>query len=388
MISRIEASNYRCFRELNQSVEPLQILVGPNGSGKSTFLDVIAFLGTLSSESVQSAVEERSENFHDLVWGREGRKFAIAIEARVPEGKYPESEWPAPVTIRYEIGLQLEPASETVAVGHERLIVKGSDPVRRRMTTVLRREAKQSVFRAEIGNQIYSYDLHQNYTGLNNLPVDETAFPAAAWLKALLREGVRKVSLDTELLRSASPPNQRRAVDYDGWNLPRLVARVTENPAVFDRWLAHLRTALPDLETVRTSFRPEDKYRYLILRFASGVDIPQWLVSDGTLRLLALTIIPYLNEQDVVYLVEEPETGVHPTALETIFQSLSSVYDGQVIMTSHSPLLLALAKPEQLMCFTKTSEGVEVIRGDQHPALRDWTCDVNLSDLFASGVLG
>src|SRR6266536_5551268 len=103
MISHIEASNYRCFRDFNQDIEPLQILVGPNGSGKSTLLDIIALLGTLTSETVQSAIEERSENFHDLVWGREGRNFALAIEAKIPEEKYLQYEEPARNTIRYEI---------------------------------------------------------------------------------------------------------------------------------------------------------------------------------------------------------------------------------------------------------------------------------------------
>jgi len=111
-------------------------------------------------------------------------------------------------------------------------------------------------------------------------------------------------------------------------------------------------------------------------------------VSDGTLRLLALTILAYLPEFKGIYLVEEPENGVHPTALETIYQSLSSVYEGQVLVTSHSPVLLSLPKREQLLCFQKTTEGAEIIPGDKHPALRDWKGEVSLSDLFAAGVLG
>jgi len=45
MITKVEASGYRCLREVSQDLQPYQILVGPNGSGKSAFLDVIAFLG-------------------------------------------------------------------------------------------------------------------------------------------------------------------------------------------------------------------------------------------------------------------------------------------------------------------------------------------------------
>jgi predicted ATPase len=73
-----------------------------------------------------------------------------------------------------------------------------------------------------------------------------------------------------------------------------------------------------------------------MIHYAGGVEVPQWMVSDGTLRLLALTLLAYLPGVQGVYLVEEPEVGVHPTAIETIIQSLSSVYEGQVLVTSHS----------------------------------------------------
>jgi predicted ATPase len=145
---------------------------------------------------------------------------------------------------------------------------------------------------------------------------------------------------------------------------------------------------LPDLDAIKTISRPEDKTRYLMLGYKNGVEAPSWVLSDGTLRLLALTILAYRSHFKGVYLIEEPENGVHPTALQTIYQSLSSVYDGQVLVTSHSPILLNLSKPEELLCFQKTSEGTEIIRGDRHPLLQDWKGDVSLSDLFAAGVLG
>jgi predicted ATPase len=387
MISRIEAQNFRCFRDLSQNVGSLQVLVGPNGSGKSTFLDIVSFLGVLTAETVQSALQERSESFHDLVWGRQGNQFSIAIEAAISEDKRAKYESPVPDTVRYEVALRIDTATDSVSFAKESIYLKAAGQ-REDGRPVMLRDSKGLHFRAEVGRNDINFELSQNYSGLSNLPLDEKLFPAAAWLKLLLRDGIRNVTLDRDLLRSASPPSAGRTIDYDGWNLPRLVARLSDDRQAFGRWVAHLRTALPNLETVKTSFRPEDKYRYLVLVYRNGIEIPQWLASDGTLRLLALTILAYLNEPNCIYLIEEPENGVHPTALETIFQSLSSVYNGQVIVTSHSPVLLALVEPKQLLCFTLGDMGVEVVRGDQHPALRDWRDDLNLSDLFAAGVLG
>jgi len=85
---------------------------------------------------------------------------------------------------------------------------------------------------------------------------------------------------------------------------------------------------------------------------------------------LAWTLLPYLPDEPVGYLIEEPEDGLHPKAIEGVFQSLSSVYGGQVLVATHSPLFMGLAKPAQLLCFARNPSGaVDIVRGDQHPAL-------------------
>ena len=117
--------------------------------------------------------------------------------------------------------------------------------------------------------------------------------------------------------------------------------------------------------------------------------VPSWLLSDGTLRLLALTLLAYLPHNQGVYLIEEVENGIHPHAIEAVFESLSSVYDGQVLLTTHSPLVVGLTKPEQVLCFAKHSSGATaIVRSSEHPQLEDWRGQVDLGTLYAAGVLG
>jgi len=88
-------------------------------------------------------------------------------------------------------------------------------------------------------------------------------------------------------------------------------------------------------------------------------------------------------------MIEEPENGIHPRAVETVFQSLSSVYGAQVLLATHSPVILSLAKPEQVLCFAKTEDGAtDIVSGSDHPRLRTWRGETDLGTLFASGVLG
>jgi predicted ATPase len=192
-------------------------------------------------------------------------------------------------------------------------------------------------------------------------------------------------------MRSPSPPGTTSAFLPDGSNLPWVVQELmkAKHRERFRRWLEHVRTALPELHGARTIERPEDRHRYLVLEFENGLEVPSWGVSDGTLRLLALSLIAFIPQTERVYLIEEPENGIHPRAVETVYQALSSVRDGQVLLASHSPIVLGLAKPRDLLCFAKDEAGAsDVVRGDEHPRLREWQGELDLGTLFAGGVLG
>ena len=87
MIRRLGALHYRCLRYVDVELGRFHILVGPNASGKSTLFDAIAFLGDLVSDGLEAAVENRTSNFQDLVWGRprDGLGFELAVEFDIPD---------------------------------------------------------------------------------------------------------------------------------------------------------------------------------------------------------------------------------------------------------------------------------------------------------------
>ena len=135
--------------------------------------------------------------------------------------------------------------------------------------------------------------------------------------------------------------------------------------------------------------REDDRHCYLIICYNGGLEVPSWMASDGTLRLLALTLPAYLSGFEGVYLIEEPENGIHPRAVETMYQSLSSVYQAQVLLATHSPVILSTVDAKDVLCFAKTDQGAtDIVRGTEHPALRKWKGETNLGTLFAAGVLG
>lgn len=390
IISKVEATGYRCLRDVKQELQPYQIFVGPNGSGKSVFLDVIGFLADLVTGGLKEAVKRRTENFYDLVWGRTDNSFRIALEAHwLPADRTPQPQ-PSDGLIRYEIEAKIDVKDDKIAISSERLtIIEASG----NQLPVLVSEGRELSFAGKLDlNGLLRLKPPRDYSGLaalGNLGTEETDFRVMSLYNLLSAGGIKTVALDGASLLKPSPPIADRSTVYDGSELARLVSQLQESSHdVFKSWVEHVQTAIPDLVNIRPVFRPEDRHRYLMVQYDGGLEVPQWMLSDGTLRLLALTILAYLPDSHGVYLVEEPEIGLHPTAIETVMQSLSSVYDGQVLITSHSPLVLSLPRPDQLLCFQKSENGTTIIPGNEHPLLSQWKSGVNISDLFAAGVLG
>jgi predicted ATPase len=412
MITRVEALGYRCLRYVSQPLGPFHVLVGPNASGKTTFLDVVAFLGRLVSDGPDAAIEERTQNFYDLLWRRAGKEFELAIEVSLPK-QLRHSLKQDPDVIRYEIVVGLEAETQERGLLFEQVLLKKA-PVQGESArteaprtllepsnaahvhaSVVRSSEGATHLRAEtVSSQHKVLKVGSVRTlkrsALSSLDLDDDLFPASIWLRDFLSMGVQQLVLNSQLIRRPSPPGQGPGFKPDGSNLPWVVEDLRErSPDRFRQWISHLQTAFPDLQDIKTIDRPEDRHRYLILQYSEGLDVPSWMASDGTLRMLALTLPAYLEGFKGIYLIEEPENGIHPRAIETMTQSLSSVYDAQVLLATHSPVVLNTVEAEQILCFSKTPEGAtNIIRGSEHPALQSWKHETTLGTLFAAGVLG
>jgi predicted ATPase len=416
MITRVEALNYRCFQYVSQQLGSFHVLAGPNASGKSTFLDVIALVGDLVNKEFSEVVTARASDYRDLFWMGEGDRFEVAIEAQIPDQVRESSKYRSCDRCRYEVRIGNVQGSEEIGILGERLSVfraqegahagtqEGVQTFPRThsppptiswaegaATALVEKRAEgKDWFRAETDDFGSVYRLGPQKSALGSLPEDVDKFPASVWFKSFVREGIRTLTLNSRSMRLPCRPGVPRRLQGDGSNLPWVIDDFSRNAhrEAYKRWIAHIRTALP-ITGVATVERPEDRHRYIVLKYENGLELPSWGVSDGTLRFLALTLLPYLPNMTGTYLIEEPENGIHPKGVEAVCQSLSSVYDGQVLLATHSPIFLTLSDPSDVLCFGINEQGAaDVIEGSRHPRLREWRSAVSLGDLFASGVLG
>jgi len=380
-------------------------------------LDVIAFLGSLVTDGLDQAISERAQSLKDLVWQQTGTRFELAVQTKIPENFRHIIYSPDYTDIRYEVAigeheneyeileervLFLQPQNNSQPI--QKLFPALPDPVDTILTQTGRKGVKVIVIKRPGGTDNYysekmrdagkswapSFRLGPRKSAFGNLVDDVERFPVSAWFRDYLSTGIQSFMLNSKKLREMSAPGQGKGFSTDGSNLPWVIEDLKKNhPDQFKRWVAHLQSALPDIEEISTEVRPDTLYRYLKIRYRGGLEVPSWMVSDGTLRMLALTLPAYLPDYSGVFLIEEPENGIHPRAVETVYQSLSSVYNAQVMLATHSPIILNMAGLRDILCFAKASDGsTDIVAGNEHPLLQEWQSKVELGTLLASGVLG
>ena len=360
MLTRLQILNYRCLKNIDIRLdERYYVLVGPNASGKSTLFDAIGFLFDFFADGLEAAIQARSLNFQDLVWKRPTSDlwFGMAMEF-VEKGDHDKS-------FRYEVVVE-ERDSGAIAV-RERGFVRSreealglndtmsviehkADPFFMTrpsdLVQVLHRDASGVTCGSESAPYVQSgrVRIPDHYSSLKLVGLiaemwgsgdnSKIRIPITESTIRFMELGVSTVRLDGNRLRSAAPAaavEDQIRLSADGSNLPWVVRSLEEKyGVVFKEWLAHLGTAL-GIEGIRVVDRVEERTAYLMVKGRNGIEIPSWGLSEGTLRLIAMTVLAYLPaEKTGIVLLEEPENGVHPAAIGAVFESLSSVYDVQM----------------------------------------------------------
>lgn len=413
MIRKIEVLRYKGFKYGRIELKPFNILVSPNASGKSTLLDILTFIRDVLNESPAYAVEKRCARLDELLWNHELRTLEIALEFEIPSernSRYKLARYEISISQNEKEGIIIE-NEHLWLIRHENLIKDTAVPYQishfpydhvppehvinlgknpSGWRKIVSKSSKgNDYFKSEITDWNIIYRFGPTKASLARIPEDETKFPLSLWVKSILTEGIQFLQLNSVDMRWACRPDSSTNLQSSGRNLAKIVKNLRDKHRnLFQRWVEHVKTALDEVQNIDVTEREEDRFLYIYIQFKNNLRVPSWLLSDGTLRLLAQTLIAYLPEKDKIYIIEEPENGLHPQAIETVLQSLSSVYQNQILLATHSPVVLRLAEPKDILCFSKAPSGaIDVVRGDKHPKLQDWKRDIDLATLHAAGVL-
>lgn len=165
----------------------------------------------------------------------------------------------------------------------------------------------------------------------------------------------------TELAKVTQPNSTFTASGHGIANV--LTDILFDNRDLFIELETHFTRLVPNVS--RISLKRENNQNLLrLIDKYSGYAIPSSDVSDGTLRILGFLAALYqLGDIDILCF-EEPENGIHPWLLHKLIELLNLVsQEGlrgkpiQILITTHSPVLLNYVKPEQVRAVELDEQG-------------------------------
>ncbi len=328
MLKRVSIQNFKSLKDVTLDLQKVNLLIGPNNSGKTNFLKALEFVRD-NYRDFPSAKDST------LTFNRNGFPISFLLTNQSPNPVQIEK------TFEFDLG----------------------------------------------GNQTFKVSNGEvEFSGNGVVPT----IPGWGELERLLADS-KIYKPDPNALAKPGPVGLgTTVVNTDASNLIAFFDRMRdEYPNVF----AQIRTDLNKcvLEFTEINFQSVESNETLVKQFGPAtykrIGLTQgkqntiyWAdeLSEGTLYFLALLCIINQPNPPKLLLLEEPEKGIHPRRLFEVIQfifKLAEEKDVQVIMTTHSPIVVDMFKDmtESVFIFDKDDEGATQVKNLQRDIIEPET---------------
>ena len=375
---KLKSIRIRNFKAIMDSgtikLGPLTAFVGYNGTGKSSILEACEFFQKYAIGGLEKALEDWFR-FDHILWQGAARKkdsrsqfYQRPLEIALG-GKVGKTGWKAALEVG-ELAAQLRSYEarsvlakrEYLKVGHTSKEYRVEDRERGRPRT---------------GSQILDQDSAVDFRKWMFLALD----PHAIGQPRRRPEGKG----EEPLLKTGS-------------NLADLLKTFLDRDAEgFNAMIEALQHIVSYVANVRPDVTKDMVERRSLIqmteRFRAGRDVvlPGWVMSGGTLRLLALLAALRNPEGPSALFIEELENGLDPRAIGFVVDEIRSAVkagDKQVIITTHSPYLLDKLSLDHIVMVERTEDGPPVFRRPvKEEELRRWASKFAPGSLYSMGML-
>ncbi|MCY3684240.1 MAG: AAA family ATPase, partial [Gemmatimonadetes bacterium] len=179
-------------------------------------------------------------------------------------------------------------------------------------------------------------------------------------------------------------------LEMDGSNLTIVLNNIMRIKEDRRRFLNLFRDLLPFIHDINVE-RAVDKSIFFRLheKYAEEDGLPAFLISDGTVNIIALIIALYFQQKQAV-IIEEPERNVHPYLISRVMDMFREASKNrQILATTHNPEMVKQADLENILLITRDDEGFSRITkpADSDEIKIFLKNEIGIDDLFIQNLL-
>ena len=349
-LRNLRVANYKSIDSLRlDGLAPFSVFAGANGSGKSNFFDAMEFVTKLLRFDVDFAL--RSHGGYDSVRSLKRRsprntRFEFAIECDLP---IPFTNGEGQTTSRYELVVHNLPESPAI---EERLSEDDGELLARTKNGAVR---------------ISGPDGRREYPRFAEGHSALLFFRAGPLPRVLTNMTVYRFEpgVAKEPDRSDMDPT---ALWERGNNLATVLRRMESSDDVRDTISGWLEAVVPGIDAISTKQQSIDQTTtVLFTEQGTRRRFPARLMSDGTIYALCLlvAVLDRVNGHGIT-MIEEPERGLHPSAIREIVAFLreSASPSNPIWLTTHSESVVRELRLEELILVDKVKGRTVMKRAD------------------------
>jgi len=360
-ISKLSIKGFKSIKNLD-AFEPaaLNILIGPNGAGKSNFISFFRYVSWMSIGNVQEHIARCGGGGHFLHDGV-AREIEADIELKSSAGLN-----------EYSFRM-FHAAGDTLVFADERYRYSAN------------RFGERNAHWVSMGVGHKEALISSPSVVAENT----TAAAVSGLLKQLEGYQFHNTSLSSRM-RSKWKATDNRWLKEDAGNIGPFLLRLRDNePDAYQKSVSLLRLILPFFH----DFVLEPEYGSVLLQWrekGSDVIFDASQASDGMLRTIALVALLGQPAEQLpgVIVLDEPELGLHPFAIDAVAGLIKSVSrHSQVFVATQSPALLDNFEPEDVVVVERQGRESVFTRQDSE-SLKAWLQEYSISELWEKNVLG
>ncbi len=360
MINNIQIQGYKSIRDLNINLTNINILIGSNGVGKSNFISFFKLVNNLYEQRLENfTLKKGAENFL-YFGGKTTKSIKGYLEFDNING--------------YEF--TLEPNFENkLFIADER-----------------------TYFNKSKGGQsnIYGKGWSSSAIGANSKESNLKNFTSGIpfhvnkYLKTFKIYHFHDTG-DNSPLRSQSMLNDNIFLREDGGNLAAFLYLLQEKYNSHFKRIEHvIKSIAPYFEGF--NLQPDRHNSSMInleWREVGYLDVPfnALHLSDGTLRFIALVTLLMQPNLPEIIIIDEPELGLHPVAINTLSGIIKKASTkSQIIISTQSVNLVNNFNPENIITVDR-EDRQSVFKLLDVNELNNWLSDFSLGELWLKNII-